>query len=153
VDLPLEGHWGTVLGTGLVFPPGTIVTLSVSNVPADIEWVVCWTGYLIAAAPAAIGDASSSLLIPALQQNVPNPFNPTTEIKYTLTSPGKATIRIYDAQGRLVRALVEENRSIGEHALVWDGRNDIGEALASGVYYYELLAEGVRETKKAVLLK
>ena len=88
-----------------------------------------------------------------LGQNKPNPFNPTTEIRYNLSSPGNADLRIYDTHGRQVRSLVEQVEQAGEHVVVWDGRDDVGQSLASGVYYYKLNTELGSEAKRAVLLK
>ncbi len=71
----------------------------------------------------------------------PNPFNPTTTIAYTLASPGRVTIRVHDIAGRVVRTLVDEERSAGEHATVWDGRTDSGDRAASGVYFVRMTAD------------
>jgi flagellar hook assembly protein FlgD len=89
----------------------------------------------------------------ALSQNAPNPFNPSTQIRYTMAIAGKAKLQIYDSQGRLVRTLIETHKEEGEHAVVWDGRNDSGEPVVSGTYYYELSTNGGREARKAVLVR
>jgi len=68
----------------------------------------------------------------------PNPFNPTTTIAYTLATPGRVTVRVHDAAGRIVRTLVDGKRTAGEHATVWDGRTDAGERAASGVYFVRM---------------
>jgi hypothetical protein len=88
-----------------------------------------------------------------LAQNVPNPFNPTTTIRFSLATGGPATVSIYDANGRLVRTLVDETRAAGDHAVPWDGRDARGKSVASGVYFYRLVAGSVIESKKMVLLK
>lgn len=88
-----------------------------------------------------------------LHQNAPNPFNPATEIRFALPVAGTVELRIYDAAGRLARVLSEGRLEAGDHAVRWDGRGDAGQALASGVYYYELVTPGGNETRKAVLLK
>jgi hypothetical protein len=94
-----------------------------------------------------------------LSQNYPNPFNPTTTIKYTLTSLGNGeeslptTLKIYNILGEVVRTLVDEPKSAGVHYEVWDGKDDQGHQVASGIYFYRLRAGEFSETKKMVLLK
>ncbi len=73
-----------------------------------------------------------------LAQNAPNPFNPTTSIPYAVPSGGRATLSIYDVNGRLVRTLVDEHVSTGAHTALWDGTDDIGRDVGSGVYVYRL---------------
>jgi len=88
-----------------------------------------------------------------LEQNFPNPFNPSTSIRFSLARSGHITLRIYDVSGRLIRALVDEAYPQGRHAVQWDGRNERGEGVASGVYFYRLAAPGFTETRRMVLLK
>ena len=94
-----------------------------------------------------------------LNQNYPNPFNPTTTIKYSLSSVGDGaetlptTLRIYNVLGEVVRTLVDEPRSPGIYYQVWDGKDDQGKEVASGIYFYRLKAGKFSETKKMVLLK
>jgi len=89
----------------------------------------------------------------ALRQNHPNPFNPTTTIEYSLTGSGRVSLRVYDVTGRLVRTLVDGEKGRGVYAQVWDGRNDRGESVVTGVYFYRLRAGQTVHTRKAVLLK
>ena len=88
-----------------------------------------------------------------LSQNCPNPFNPSTRIEYGLVSPERVSLRIYDASGRLVRTLVGGGRDAGRHVETWDGRNMRGETMASGVYFYRLVAGDFTETRKMILLR
>ncbi len=83
----------------------------------------------------------------------PNPFNPTTTIGYALREYATVEIGIYDVAGRRVRRLVSEFSPAGDHDVVWDGRNDLGESVASGVYLYRLQAGDVDETRRMVLVK
>jgi hypothetical protein len=92
----------------------------------------------------------------ALMQNHPNPFNPTTTIAYELpfvdaTQPVR--LSILDVSGRLVRTLVNEAQGGGSHAVVWEGRDEVGDAVSSGVYIALLDVNGKRQTRKMVLLK
>jgi hypothetical protein len=88
-----------------------------------------------------------------LHANHPNPFNPSTTISYRLGEAGRVRLTIYDAAGRHVRTLADRAEAAGEHAVVFDGRDDAGRALASGVYFYRLDAGDVTRTRKMVLLK
>ncbi|HEX6792008.1 MAG TPA: FlgD immunoglobulin-like domain containing protein [Candidatus Krumholzibacteria bacterium] len=83
----------------------------------------------------------------------PNPFNPSTTITYRLARAGQAELVIFDVSGRRVRVLVNDAVSEGDHDAMWDGRDDHGRLVSSGVYFYRLRAGGVAETKKMVLLK
>lgn len=88
-----------------------------------------------------------------LSQNYPNPFNPSTEIRFSLAKPSDVTLEVYDIMGRVVATLVNEPRSAGYHKVTWDGRNNAGQTVSSGVYFYRLKAGEFVATKKMVLLK
>ncbi|MDD5720807.1 MAG: FlgD immunoglobulin-like domain containing protein [Candidatus Krumholzibacteria bacterium] len=89
----------------------------------------------------------------SLARAVPNPFNPTTVLRFTLAKDGPITLRIYDQRGRLVRRLVDERFVAGEHTAAWDGRDGEGRTLAAGVYLVELRAGVVRQMQKLTLVK
>ena len=89
----------------------------------------------------------------ALEQNFPNPFNPTTTIQYELPENAFVNIRIYDLNGRLVNTLVNAQKSAGYKAIKWAGVDNKGKAVSAGIYLYEILAEDFRQVKKMVLLK
>lgn len=91
--------------------------------------------------------------ITELRANHPNPFNPTTTIEYSLALPGRVQIRVYDAAGHQVRTLVDRMEAGGNHQVDFDGRDDRGQALASGVYIYRLESGGITKSRKMVLLK
>ncbi len=89
-----------------------------------------------------------------LNQNYPNPFNPTTTISYSLPVANMVSVKIYDVLGKEVRNLVDNKMtSKGNHFVVWDGRDDHGTSVASGVYLYSLEFGGYKMTKKMTLLK
>ena len=88
-----------------------------------------------------------------LSANKPNPFNPVTTIGFGTEKPGRVSLRIYSAQGRLVRTLVDEMLPAGQYQKRWDGKDDAGLTMASGVYFYELASESNRLTRKMSLLK
>lgn len=87
----------------------------------------------------------------ALLQNHPNPFNPTTTIRYSLGRPNHVSIEIYNALGQLVRVLEDGNQAVGVYETTWDGRNSSGHDAASGVYFYRLKAGDFVQTRKMVL--
>jgi len=88
-----------------------------------------------------------------LDQNFPNPFNPSTVIKFTLPRKGKASLKIYSVDGALVRTLVNGVLPSGGHAVTWLGRNQQGGRVGSGVYFYRLATDDRTATQKMLLLK
>lgn len=88
-----------------------------------------------------------------LRQNHPNPFNASTVIRYELSSAQEAVIIVYDVKGRKVRELYRGHRPGGVHAEVWDGRDDAGRVVGSGVYLYRLQTGDVTRHRKMILLK
>ena len=89
----------------------------------------------------------------ALHNNYPNPFNPVTTISYDVPVSGPITLRIYNLLGQVVRELVNEEVSPGAYKITWNGRNDAGRALSSGIYFARLNAKGYVSTQKMILLK
>ena len=89
----------------------------------------------------------------SLGQNYPNPFNPTTTIKYTLPEKSHARIDIFNLLGQRVATLVNETVPAGEHTVVWNGADDAGARVASGVYFYRLIAGEQTMSRKMMLLK
>ncbi|MFC1725563.1 T9SS type A sorting domain-containing protein [candidate division KSB1 bacterium] len=89
----------------------------------------------------------------ALDQNYPNPFNPETTIKYAMPVSGNVKIVLYNILGQKVRTLVENDMKAGFHKVVWNGRNDLGVKVASGMYIYMIKAGDFRASKKMVLMK
>ncbi|UCH84984.1 MAG: T9SS type A sorting domain-containing protein [Candidatus Latescibacterota bacterium] len=90
-----------------------------------------------------------------LENNYPNPFNPVTTIKYSIAERGHVSLKIYNVAGQLVRALVDEVQSPDQAGFSsrWNGMNDQGQPVSSGVYFYRLTAGNRTLTKKMVLLK
>jgi hypothetical protein len=90
----------------------------------------------------------------SLDQNRPNPFNPSTTISFTLPAGSAVRLEIYDVSGRLVARLVgDERMSAGPHEVAWNGRDDSGRAASSGIYIYRLVAEKETLSRKMVLLR
>jgi hypothetical protein len=88
-----------------------------------------------------------------LSQNYPNPFNPMTRIGFGLSASGPLSLRIYDATGRLIRVLLDGRRAAGIYTEVWDGRDEGGQSVSSGVYFYRLDAGSFRQTRKMIILQ
>lgn len=88
-----------------------------------------------------------------LKQNYPNPFNPTTSIEYSVPEQSDISIKIYDISGSLVATLVNENKEPGIYTSVWDGRNQRGIRVASGIYIYRMVGQNFVQNKRMILLK
>ena len=100
-----------------------------------------------------IVDVSVAALSGGLEQNRPNPFNPSTTIHFVVPSRERVSLVVYDAGGRKVRTLVDEDGVAGTRDSVWDGRDDRGVEQSSGVYFYRLQVGKHVESRKMVLLK
>ena len=89
----------------------------------------------------------------SLSQNYPNPFNPVTNIVYTLKKSGTINLTIFNSLGQLVKTLVSKNQTAGEFSVQWNGTDNAGHKVASGVYMYRLDADNQIQTKKMMLLR
>lgn len=88
-----------------------------------------------------------------LLQNYPNPFNPVTTIEYSLPKRSKVTLEIYNLLGQRVRTLIDESKPAGSRSVQWDGRNDEGISMSSGMYFYKLRAGEFSKTRKMLLVR
>ncbi len=98
-------------------------------------------------------DAPSAVPGFALFGAVPNPFNPSTQIRYTLAVVGPVQMDVYDVAGRRVRTLVDEVLPVGDHQVHWDGRDQSGQAVSSGVYFARLRSGGETQSQRMTLMK
>lgn len=106
--------------------------------------------------PSGVSDDSNAPSIPdaiELRQNRPNPFNPNTVIDYELPKAAVVSLEIFNVQGQLVRVIIDGRQPAGTHSAVWDGRDEGGAAVASGVYFYSLRTPDGMTARKMVLLK
>ncbi|MGD9489783.1 MAG: T9SS type A sorting domain-containing protein [Calditrichaceae bacterium] len=105
--------------------------------------------------PSAIGDDDLGTLpkVYTLNQNYPNPFNPVTTITYTLAKSGKVKLDIYNVLGQKVRTLIDGNATAGLHVDQWNGLDNNGKKVASGVYFYKLEAGEFTAIKKMIMIK
>ena len=89
----------------------------------------------------------------ALRQNYPNPFNPQTRIKYALAKATQVKIVIYNLLGQRVKTLVDERQTAGHQETLWDGKDEKGNEVASGIYFYQLKAGQFKQTRRMVLIR
>ncbi|MCD4690984.1 T9SS type A sorting domain-containing protein [bacterium] len=89
----------------------------------------------------------------SLGQNSPNPFNPRTEISFSLIEPAHVTVEVLSIAGRCVTVLHDGGLGVGEHTVVWDGTDGDGRSVASGAYFYRLRSDGAAEMRRMILLK
>ena len=142
------------------FPPGTTINLRFRFV-SDNEEVA--EGVYIDDVKIHRQDVEVPLTIPEprekittttqLFQNYPNPFNPLTIINYQLTIDNLVTLKVYDILGREVKTLVNERKPAGSYTVIWDGRDENGQPVSSGVYLYRLKSGNFVQTRKMVLLR
>ncbi|MCI0596575.1 MAG: T9SS type A sorting domain-containing protein, partial [candidate division Zixibacteria bacterium] len=98
----------------------------------------------------------ANLNLPAsfeLGQNYPNPFNPTTTIQYALPEPAQVELTIFNTLGQVVRTLMDGHQGAGYHQIVWDGKDEAGRSVSTGIYLYQIKAGDLVETKKMQLIK
>jgi len=89
----------------------------------------------------------------ALEQNYPNPFNPSTTIRYQIPNDASVNLVIYNVQGQKIRTLVGKEQKSGYYSVVWDGRNDAGQTVSTGLYLYRVQAGSFVATQKMLMLK
>ena len=89
----------------------------------------------------------------SLEQNYPNPFNPETKISYKLTNSAYISLNVYDLLGREIKTLVSKDQTAGSYTVSWDGKDESGNIVPSGIYLYTLKAGSFTESKKMILMK
>ena len=102
----------------------------------------------VTAAPSEV----AAVAVPTLDA-YPNPFNPMTRVRFKLPRSGQATVRVHDLTGRVVRTLVDGSREAGRHEVIWQGRNEEGQPVASGLYLVQLRSADGVSSQKVVLAK
>jgi hypothetical protein len=133
---------------------GTVDTIQneVSTAITDLGAYAAFTTELLT----DVKDNEQGSVIPdrfELKQNYPNPFNANTTIKFSLKTSEEVQINIYNVSGQKVRNLLEKKMPAGIHQVIWDGKDDFGKEVSSGVYFYQVQAGDYKETKKMILLK
>lgn len=149
VESMLEQGW-VVQGAVAVKDVDTAGTYDVTWTTSDpIQGAQLWLIAVQQATSTAAPDVSGY----ALHQNVPNPFNPRTDIRFSLPQESDTSLKIFSLDGRLVRTLLAGSLSAGDHTATWDGRDDSGMDTPSGVYFYRIEAGSHVEMKKMVLTR
>jgi len=167
------GFAGEGSGAGLGYQVGTGETRCWVSTVAG-KWNPLSPDYQMAVEPVMNNDKSGGVLVlgaggaepePAIRQDetpapvlasldaMPNPFNPQTEIRFSLPASGDVTLSIFDVRGRAVRTLVSGSLAAGEHSVIWNGRDASGRVQASGVYLALLDAGAIRLTQRLTLVQ
>jgi hypothetical protein len=157
----IEGFHVERSQSGALFDRRTTSLISPSSplrfIDPDLEAATSYTYRLI-----VVADQSESILgllnvettfssvVTGLLPSSPNPFTQETRVGFSLASPSWASLSLYDVAGRLVKTLDEGTFPAGERHLVWDGKNDRGEPVTSGVYFLRLDANGIQRISKIV---
>ncbi len=128
-----------------ISPPGEGETNSFTTTGADT--------FAVGVAVSVKGDLQALPRSHQLYANYPNPFNPTTSIRYELVRSGQVSLKVYDLVGAEVKTLVDDTMTAGEHSTVWDGRNRSGQQVTSGVYFVTLRIGSFIQSRRMTLLK
>lgn len=166
IDFDNDGDWELIASFQSNQPNITTLNLTwnvaankydtvTTTIPNPKSWA--FQRFEFTAGGTAVDEGEVTLITPedyVLEQNYPNPFNPTTTISYSLPLDKKVSLRIYDMMGRVVRTLVDGKvQSAGRYKVQWDGRNQQGARVASGVYLYTLEFGNFKKTRSMTLLK
>ena len=133
--------------------PGQNIDLSFSYQPVEPnkvrDLVFECNGYYFTenTAPDSSSDTSE------ISQNYPNPFNPQTQIKFTVIKTAPVNLAIYNILGQKVATLMDETLPVGKHVVIWNGEDDSGQKVASGIYFYRLQVGEFNEVRKMILMK
>jgi hypothetical protein len=103
--------------------------------------------------PISTSDAFAPSLSSGLDSIYPNPFNPSTSVRYNIARAEKVSLNIYNLRGQKVKTLINESKTAGAHTVSWDGTDEAGNPVASGVYYLRLQTDTARETRKLTMIK
>lgn len=138
------------------------------NFPANVNQLMPEQGTVFRIITAKISTATDTLLVTTpvvginnpsvintfyLSQNYPNPFNPTTNIRFSIAQSEKVKLEVFNVLGQKVKTLVNKKMKIGQYEIKWDGRNESGNLLGSGIYFYRLIAGDYIKTRKMIFLK
>ncbi len=118
------------------------------------DYNFCIKGIAISLNPSGTNENNVPSFVNNLGNNYPNPFNPTTNISFSIEENGLVSLKIYNIRGQLIKTLVSENLDAGVHTMVWDGKDNNSQSVSSGIYLYKMKAGGrYTSTKKMILMK
>ena len=144
----IEAEGGTALAVEDLDQDGNVDIVAGASGLGDLYW---WENVSETSVPDKAAAPIEETFL--LYSNYPNPFNPTTTIRYRLERGSKVSLRIYNVYGNLVRCLVNETRmQEGTYFVLWDGKNETGSSVNSGCYFYRLQTDDSFETRKMLLL-
>ena len=103
--------------------------------------------------PTDVTDDQNRNTVTQLGENYPNPFNPSTMIHFDLKEKSQVTLSVYNTRGECVKHLTNASFSYGKHQLYWNGTNDKGNSVSSGIYYYKMKAGNYTKIRKMLLIK
>ena len=122
----------------------------------DVDGIAAYFDNIVVNSLVSAVDDNSETGLPdgfSLKQNYPNPFNPETQISYQLPTGGYISLTIHDLLGREIKTLVSEDQPSGNYTVSWNGRDESGNIVPSGIYLYSLKAGNFVESKKMILMK
>ncbi|MBT4501081.1 MAG: T9SS type A sorting domain-containing protein [Gemmatimonadetes bacterium] len=141
-------------GAAAVSGPGELLRIDrVGPDPARLTQAELNDGRLEVRLADSMSAIAGQPLTYVLHANVPNPFNPETSIRFDLAQESVVRLEVFDVVGQQVRTLVTEQRSAGTHRVVWDGRDERGVPVSSGIYVYRLQAGTFEQVRRMLLLK
>ena len=134
---------------------GELATITLKVLDPDGRMTLRSEGFVNENTPQELGVMTIGKVptVYALAQNYPNPFNPMTQISYQLPGSSKVQLAIYNVFGQKVRTLVDGEQPAGFYSVRWDGLNDAGVPVSSGVYLYRIQTQDFTETKKMLFMK
>ena len=147
----LSGFAPTVVSELIQIDPSTGIGTVIGSTGFKTVFGLAVKGTVVTGIDELIGE-----LLPAkydLHQNYPNPFNPTTTVTYDLPKDTKVVLKIYNVLGQEIRTLVNENQTAGYKSIVWNGKDNLGQIVGSGVYMYRLQVGDKVQIKKMLILK
>lgn len=130
-----------------------LVDQSIDEDLTDLGWTIDNIAVVTGTSTATDDPSQVPGTMAVLHQNYPNPFNPTTTISFTLGSSSNVNLDIYNIKGQKVRTLYSGNTAAGEYKFVWDGKDDSGRELGSGLYFNRITTPGYSSTRKMILAK
>ncbi len=144
----------SIVNLGTIFPEPLFLTIDVFG-PDAIEWdaIVMMPGEALVVPTSVDPSTAPQLPDTRLHPATPNPFNPTTRIRFDLDRSERVNVSVYTLGGRLVRTLLDERRDAGVHEVTWDGRTAAGDPVGSGVYLYRMEADSGVESRKMILVR
>jgi len=147
-----SGVWGNTLTRNIpANQNGNSVWIAIANTSGSSQHVEI-DNFRIAG-PGADDDVTVDIFPTALQSNYPNPFNPETTISFTMSKEGPVTLDVFNIKGQKVNTLVNGRLEAGHHNVVWNGKDNTGREVSSGVYFYRMTAGDYENVRKMILMK